>query len=159
MARRILQTGFALLGMYGVLALDPAQAGGKKSDGEVKVAVESTKPEGGKQVITVKLDINKGWHIYGNPVGFEDLAAAQTVVSVGGKTKPASVKVDYPKGMEINDKVLGGKYRVYEGSVAIKATVQRAEGDAGPLEVSIRFQACNDKGSCLQPATVRKTVP
>ena len=141
------------------LMLGSAHAGGKKSDAEVKVSIAAGKPDtAGKQVITIELDINKGWHIYSNPVGNDDLAAAQTEVKVSGKTKPASVKIDYPKGQIINDKVVG-KYGVYEDKIAIKATVQRAEGDTGPLEVSVKFQACNDKGSCLFPATVRKMVP
>lgn len=147
--------GFILaLGMV----IIPVHAGSKKSDAEVKVNIEPGKAEAGKQVITIHLEVNKGWHIYSNPVGNEDLAGAQTVVMVKGKTKPASVKIDYPTPHVINDKVLG-KYGTYEGKVAIKATVQRAEGDSGPLEVSVRFQACNDRGSCLFPATVKKEVP
>jgi DsbC/DsbD-like thiol-disulfide interchange protein len=136
----------------------PAQAGGKRSDAEVKVAVESAKPAAdGKLVITLALDINKGWHIYGNPVGNDDLVDAQTVVSVSGKTKPTSVKIDYPKGHVIKDKTLG-TYNVYEDKVTIKATVERAAGDSGPLDVTIRFQACNES-TCLFPATKKLTVP
>src|SRR5262245_55845055 len=149
----------AAVALTACLTLCPIHAGGKKSDAEVKVTVEAAKPEGaGKQIVTVHLDINRGWHVYSNPVGNEDLAAAQTEVKVSGKTKPASVKIDYPKGQIIDDKVLG-KYGVYEDKVSIKATVQRADGDTGPLDVSVKFQACNDKGSCLFPATVKKTVP
>ena len=136
----------------------PVHGGGKKSDAEVKVNIEAGKADAGKQVITIHLEVNKGWHIYSNPVGNEDLAGAQTVVMVKGKIKPASVKIDYPKAHVIDDKILG-KYGTYEGKIAIKATVQRAEGDTGPLEVSVRFQACNDRGSCLFPATVKKEVP
>lgn len=160
MTQRYLTTClFAGAALVACVLLGTAHAGGKKSDAEVKVNVEAAKPDNaGKLVITIQLDINKGWHIYSNPVGNDDLAGAQTEVKVGGKTKPASVKIDYPKGHVIDDKVLG-KYGVYEDKVAIKATVQRADGDTGPLEVSIKFQACNDKGSCLFPATVRKTVP
>ena len=159
MARRSMVT-WLLLGaaLASWLVLGPAHAGGKRSDAEVKVTVQAAKPDSaGKQVITIQLDINQGWHVYSNPVGNDDLAGAQTVISVGGKTKPASVKIDYPKGQVINDKILG-KYGVYEGKVAIKATVQRADGAKDPLEVSVKFQACNDKGSCLFPATVKKTV-
>jgi DsbC/DsbD-like thiol-disulfide interchange protein len=147
---------------FGMLALGigmvPVHGGGKKSDAEVKVNITAGKAEAGKQVITIHLDVNKGWHIYSNPVGNEDLAGAQTVVMVKGKAKPASVKIDYPAPQVVNDKVLG-KYGTYEGKVAIKATVQRADGDTGPLEVSVRFQACNDRGSCLFPATVKQEVP
>ncbi|MCS7047198.1 MAG: protein-disulfide reductase DsbD N-terminal domain-containing protein [Gemmataceae bacterium] len=134
-------------------------AAGGKSDTEVKVSVEGSKIDaGGKQEITVFLEINKGWHIYSNPVGSDELAGAQTEVKITAKTKLRDVKIDYPRGQVVEDKILG-KYAVYHGKVTIKATVQRAEGDTGPLEVSVRFQACNDRGSCLFPATVRKTVP
>ncbi|MCI0680764.1 MAG: protein-disulfide reductase DsbD N-terminal domain-containing protein [Gemmataceae bacterium] len=148
--------GLALVALGMVLI--PVHGAGKKSDAEVNVKIAAAKPDAGKQVITIHLDVNKGWHIYSNPVGNEDLAAAQTVVTVRGKTKPASVKIDYPKAHVIDDKVLG-KYGTYAGKVTIKATVQRAEGDTGPLEVSVRFQACNDRGSCLFPATVKEKVP
>ena len=160
MARLLLGTTLAMAALVTAgLSLAPVFAGGKKSDSEVKIAVEAAKPDAdGKQLITIKLEINPGWHIYSNPVGNEDLAAAQTVVKVDGKVKPASVKIDYPKAHVIDDKILG-KYGTYENKVAIKATVQRAPGDTGPLEVSIRFQACNDRGSCLFPATVKRSVP
>lgn len=137
----------------------PTRAIGQKSDSEVKVAVDAAKPDpSGKQTITIELDINPGWHIYANPVGNEDLANAQTVVKVAGKNKLESVKVAYPKGKLKEDK-LAGDYVIYEGKVQIKAVVQRAAGDAEPLEVSVRFQACNEKGTCLFPATVRKSLP
>src|SRR5207247_1870678 len=146
----------AVLAAGGMLI--PARAGGKRSDAEVKVALESAKPDAeGKLVITLKLDINKGWHIYGNPVGNNDLVDAQTVVSVSGKNKPTSVKIDYPKGHVIKDKVLGD-YNVYEDKVTIKAIVERAAGDSGPLDVNVRFQACNDS-TCLFPYTKKITVP
>ncbi len=125
---------------------------------KVKAAAEPPKPGAdGKQVITVTLAIDKGWHVYANPVGVEDLAAAQTTVTVGGKAKPEDVRIEYPKGTEVEDNVVG-KYRVYEDAVTIKAAVRRAPGDAGPLEVAVKFQACT-KQQCLLPATVKVTVP
>jgi len=159
MARHALRIGLFLgAALTAGWTLAPAQGGAKRSDAEVKVAVESAKPAAdGKLVITLALDINKGWHIYGNPVGNDDLVDAQTVVSVSGKTKPASVKIEYPKASVIKDKVLG-TYNVYEDKVTIKATVERAAGDNDPLDVTIRFQACNDT-TCLFPATKKLTVP
>jgi len=134
------------------------QAGGKKSDSEVKVSAKAAKPDAsGKQVITVTLVHNKGWHSYANPVGNEDLGASQTVITVAGAVKPVSVKVDYPAGKVVKDKVVGD-YKVYEDKTEIPVTVQRAQGDTGPLEVSIRFMACHEKGVCLLPATVKQKV-
>jgi thiol:disulfide interchange protein len=146
----------ALVAGFGALSV---QAGGKKSDSEVKVTVSGEKPDAsGKQLVTVTMVHNKGWHSYANPVGNEDFTSAQTVVNVTAKVKPASVKVAYPAGKVHKDKVVG-EYKVYENKVEIPVLVQRAEGDTSPLEVSVRFMACHDKGVCLLPATVKKTVP
>jgi uncharacterized protein YyaL (SSP411 family) len=138
-----------------------AQAGGaKRSDSVVKVQATAAPEKPGTdgiQTVMVMLAIDKGWHIYANPVGQEDLAAAQTTVTMEAKTKPEEVKIDYPKGKAISDKVLG-KYWVYEDKVSIKATIRRAAGDTSPLEVTIKFQSCSDQ-LCLLPATVKVTVP
>jgi DsbC/DsbD-like thiol-disulfide interchange protein len=164
MARRRrgwLQPGSILLAGAALLAgmtLAPDAVRGQKSDSEVKHAVKAQKPDAaGKQTITIQLDVNPGWHIYSNPVGNEDLLGAQTEVKVTGKSKPASVKIVYPKGKLKMDKLVGD-YVIYEGKVVIQAHVQRGSGDTGPLDVSIRFQACNDKGSCLFPSTVKHKV-
>jgi uncharacterized protein YyaL (SSP411 family) len=138
-----------------------AQAGGpKKSDAVVKVITKAVpeKPSGdGKQVVTVTLVIEKGWHLYANPPGQEDLVPVQTQVTIKSKTKPEDVKVDYPKGKDIQDPVLG-KYRIYENKTSIKATVRRAPGMDEPLEVSLKFQACNER-QCLLPVTKTVKVP
>ena len=147
-----------VFGLSLVLSWSTLEAGGKKSDSEVKVTAKAGKPDNsGKQVVTITLAINKGWHVYANPVGNPDLRSSQTIVTVSAKEKPEQVKVDYPVGKVVNDKLVGN-YRTYEGQVDIKTTVQRAKGDAGPLEVSVRFMACHDKGVCLLPATVKLTV-
>jgi DsbC/DsbD-like thiol-disulfide interchange protein len=101
--------------------------------------------------------VDKGWHIYANPPGQEDLVPVQTTVVIGAKTKPDDVKIDYPEGTVMPDSVLG-KYRVYENKVAIKATVRRAAGAAEPLEVTVKFQACSDK-QCLLPVSKTLRVP
>jgi uncharacterized protein YyaL (SSP411 family) len=141
-----------------VMYLEPNAQGAKKSDDKVKVSASADKPDAeGKQVVTVTLDVEKGWHVYANPPGNEDLVSVQTTVTVSAKTKPEDVKVEYPPGKEIKDSVLG-KYKVYEDKVKIKATVKRAKSDTSPLEVSVKFQACDDM-KCLLPATVKVGVP
>ena len=155
---RALGTRGAIVLLLGLSAALAAAQGAKKSDAVVKVSAAADKPDAdGKQVVTVTLDIESGWHTYANPVGLEDLAEVQTTVTIAGKGKPQLVKVEYPEGKPVKDKVVGD-YRVYEGKVQIKATVRRAKDDAGPLEVSVKVQACNDK-ACLLPATVKATVP
>ena len=131
-----------------------------KSDAIVKVAAKLS-PEApgaeGKQVLTLNLEIEDGWHIYANPPGNEDFVSVQTTVDLSSTKPLQAVKVQYPKGKLINDSVVG-KYMVYEGKQAIKATVTRAPGDSGPLELTLKFQPCNEK-QCLLPATKKLTVP
>jgi len=138
----------------------PALAQPKKSDAYVKVTAKADKPDAdGKQTITVTVLIDKGWHIYANPVGEELLKSVQTVVTVTGKEKLQNVKVEYPAGKLIKDEVIG-EWRTYEGKVEIKAHVQRAKGDAGPLEVRVKILAVpnNGVGRCLLPATAKALV-
>jgi uncharacterized protein len=138
----------------------PAQSGGglKKSDAVVKVNATAEKPgAGGRQIVTVTLKVDPGWHVYANPVGNETQESSQTTVAVSSAGKPSDAQIDYPKGKRIKDPLVGD-YSVYDGEVTIKATVVRTAGDAGPLEVKVKFQACSDK-TCLVPATVKLTVP
>jgi uncharacterized protein YyaL (SSP411 family) len=138
----------------------PDEASGpKKSDSVVKVTANVTpeKPGAdGKQVVTVTLIVDKGWHIYANPPGLEDLIPVQTTVSVRAKNKLDEVKIEYPEGTVMPDSVLG-KYRIYENKVSLKAMIRRAPGANEPLEVTVKFQACSDR--CLLPATKTFTLP
>jgi hypothetical protein len=160
----LVAAGMLLVLMFAVAA-DPlrwpvAQAALKKSDAVVKVSAKAdpTSPGAdGQQVVTISFEMDKGWHIYANPVGNKDFEANATLVEVRAKNPPL-VKVEYPKGIVLKDKVLGD-CNVYEDKVAIKAAVKRASGDTGPLEVSTTFSACDNKGSCLMSATVKLTVP
>ena len=129
----------------------------KKSDTVVKAEAKAD-PVGadGKQLVTITLTIDKGWHLYANPVGNADLADSQTAVSVSSKNKLQDVKVEYPEGKLVKDKVVGD-YKTYEGKVTIKAIVSRAKGDTEPLDVAVKVQACSES-QCLLPATVNLTA-
>jgi DsbC/DsbD-like thiol-disulfide interchange protein len=149
--------GFLILTIAALQSQTSAQ-GVKKSDSVVKVTATADKPDAdGKQIVTVVLNHDAGWHTYANPVGQDDLANAQTTITVNAKTKPEDVKVEYPPGKLIKDKIVGD-YKVYEEKTSIKAIVKRAKGDTSPLEVSVKFQACTDK-QCLLGSTVKLTVP
>jgi DsbC/DsbD-like thiol-disulfide interchange protein len=135
-----------------------AQAKRVTSADKVKARAEASRPDAtGKQTVTITLNIDKGWHLYANPVGNQSFAENQTVVEISGKAKPRSVRVEYPPGKVYEDKVLKESFRIYEGQVTIRAHVQRAAGDAGPLQVTIRVNACTEK-SCLAPGTITLSV-
>jgi hypothetical protein len=145
----------ACLALFATVA--PVLARPTKSDSKVKVTLEASKPDdSGTQVVTLNLDVEKAWHIYANSVGNGDLAEAATVVTFP-KDKAETVKIEYPEGKLEKDATVGD-YRIYEGQVTIKAHVRRAKGDSGPLEASIKVQACSSKG-CLLPATIKVQVP
>lgn len=150
-------TLFGSLCFVGILCLTGVVVGGgTKSDSEVKVTAAASKIDPSrKQVVTITMVHNLDWHTYANPVGNDDFRANQTLVTINAKAKPQSIKIDYPAGKVHKDKDIGD-YSIYEDKVEIKATVVRAEGDASPLEVSVRILACNNaKGVCLLPATVK----
>ena len=129
-----------------------------KSGSVVKVTATADKPGAdGTQVINVTLEPQKSWHVYANPVGNVDLVDAQTTVTVTGKSKPEVVKIEYPAGTEIKDKVVGN-YKVYEEKTTIKVTIKRAKGDTEKVEIGVRLQACNDK-NCLAGDVVKVSVP
>ena len=140
------------LALLAALALAAPAAAQKRSDEVVKATAKADKPDAdGKQMVTITLDIDKEYHIYANPIGNEDLASNQTVVTVPGKAKLE--KVEYPVGKVKPDKVVGD-YKVYKDKVTIKATVRRAAGDSDPVEFAIKLMACTDT-KCLQPGTVK----
>jgi thiol:disulfide interchange protein len=150
-------TGLAVLSVSLLLALgqsSPAQI--RKSVDAVKVKATAGKPDAdGKQVVTLELQIAPKFYIYANPVGNEIVESAQTTVTLTGKGKLE--KVEYPPGKVKKEKTTGD-LKIYKDKVTIKATVQRAKGDKGALELGIKVQAC-DESRCLLPGTIKVSVP
>jgi DsbC/DsbD-like thiol-disulfide interchange protein len=149
------RNGF-LLALASLLALGLPDALAQKSDSKVKIVAAADKPDAdGKQTVTLTFEIEKGWHLYANPVGNDDYKDIQTTVKV--LTKVEEAKVEYPAGKLVMDKV-AGDYKTYEDRVQVKVQVKRTKGDTGPIELAVSLQACNEK-TCLQPATVKVTTP
>jgi thiol:disulfide interchange protein len=152
------RTGIKLLAVA-ILAWLPAQAHAQvtKSDSVVKVEVDPGKIENDKQTVMLTLSIDKGYHIYANHIGQENIALP-TEVTINGKTQ--GVKISYPPGKLEQNEFVGDHY-IYERKAVIAADVQRAKGDTGPLKAVIRVQACSEgkDGKCLLPATVEVNIP
>jgi DsbC/DsbD-like thiol-disulfide interchange protein len=133
---------------------------GTTSAAVVKILSEASPPDAaGNQVVSLVLLINDGWHLYANPVSNADLAAAgvETTVTAGPANAPLPITVQYPPGKLVKDETLG-EYRSYEETVTIRGVVKRAAGDAGPVELHLKIQACNDQEmKCLPPATITVT--
>jgi DsbC/DsbD-like thiol-disulfide interchange protein len=132
----------------------PARAGGKKDESQAKFSATTTKPDkDGVQKVTIKMEINSGYYAYANPVLNEDLEPTQTVVKIAGVKK---ADVVYPAGKKKLDQNVS--YMIYEGTVEITATVTRAVGETGPLDVTVKYSVCSLKGFCLPPEQVKLQV-
>jgi DsbC/DsbD-like thiol-disulfide interchange protein len=155
--KRFVWRAFALLLSPCLVTLSTTttvQAQGKKSDAVVKVKAEAGKPSAdGTTPVHIHLTIDKGWHIYANPTGSEDLADAATTVTADGTAKVEGV--EYPAGKVVHDKTLGD-YKVYEDKATITAKVRRPPG-GGAIDLSLKVQACNEQ-KCLVPATIKLSV-
>ena len=157
--RRPLQIALAALSAGLVLSAGSAPAAPPTSESVVKAtAVAGQTGPDGKQVVTLTLAVDKGWHLYANPVGW-DGAGNPTVVTVKAKGELADVKVDYPRGKEATTDDNGKKvhYYIYEDKATIPITVTRAKGDDSPLELTVAIQACNEN-SCLVPKKLKVTA-
>jgi DsbC/DsbD-like thiol-disulfide interchange protein len=135
------------------LMVEVGSAGGKLDPVKVEAAAgKSDSPD--KQVVVVKVMIEKGWHIYANPPESEEVEPAQTTVTIKAAGKPVKAKVTYPAGKLYKETGMA-PCKVYEDGVTIQAELPKTEG---ALEVSVRFQACDNK-RCLLPKTVKINLP
>jgi len=155
----------AVMAAAAIVVCSPAlatQNAPKKSDAAVKVAVAAEPADpAGLQTVYVALTIDQGWHIYANPVGNENFSSVQTTVTPQPPLTSQSIQVTYPPGRKMEDPVVG-TYTIYEGRVVLKALVQRNPGDATPVQLQVKFQACchvPQQEKCLPPAVVTVTVP
>jgi DsbC/DsbD-like thiol-disulfide interchange protein len=124
----------------------------------VQVSTKLTKPDSeGRQLLTVKIAIEKGWHIYANPAGAA--GPVPTTVQVEAASALRDVQIQYPPGKLKTQ--AGENFHIYEDTVEITVRLQRAvingQPDSSPLTVTVRYQACNDQ-ICLPPRTVKLTA-
>lgn len=143
-----------------MLASQSDAAAGEKSDSKVKAKASATKlTADGKQTVTITLEIEKGWHIYANPVGDDDFEPNRTRVNITAKEKVVS-NVKYPPGKQKIEKIGKDevKIKIYVDKITIQSEITRAPGDTSPLQISIDVNSCNE-GTCLAPGTVKLTLP
>jgi hypothetical protein len=144
-----------VLAVAGLVLTQLGAQGSKLNPVKVQIG-KGAKTADGKEVINITFEVEKNWHIYANPVGDETIANAATVVLVEPKDK-VKIEVQYPKGKDKKDDILGISYRVYVDKVTIPVHVQRVGGDSTPLDVTVKYQAC-DKNHCLPEAVVKQKV-
>ncbi|QBR84483.1 DUF255 domain-containing protein [Legionella israelensis] len=110
--------------------------------------------------LTIILNIEKGWHINTNKPSQTFLHP--TTINIQTPDGKIKENIHYPEGHKI-DSCLGNNLEVYSQTVEIKAELNLIELVEGinktSLNISIIFQACNDKGQCLLPGTVSMNLP
>jgi thiol:disulfide interchange protein DsbD len=109
--------------------------------------------------LTARLEMAPGWHVNSARPTLDYLIPTRLVF-----VDPVPVWVDdiaYPPGHLVKLKFADERLSVYEGSVAIRATIRPIpEGPPGVRETRLRvtYQACDDT-TCLPPETVEFSVP
>jgi Disulphide bond corrector protein DsbC len=138
-----------------LLGATHADAGGK-SDSKVKASAVATKPDAdGKQMVTITLEIEKGFYVYANPANNELLEGAELRLKFTAKEK-VKADVKYPAGKTIGTK--REMFDVNEGTVKIEASLKRNNGDTSPLTLRIDYVPANGVG-CFLPETIKLTLP
>jgi hypothetical protein len=154
-----------ILGLAALLLAAPDRAPAQDKDEpqplKAATATAGKIDKDGHQTVTVTVEMNQDWYIYANPVDNPDLANIKTSVKISGNQKLEEVKITSPAGEKKTEGLAGEtiSYLIYEGKVEITATVKRASGDAGPLDVSLKYNACNKKNPiCLPTAQIKVVV-
>jgi DsbC/DsbD-like thiol-disulfide interchange protein len=135
------------------------QKGAKKDEIVVGRAYLSTDklPAGGTCQLIVLLDVKDSWHIQANPASQDFLIPTKVTFKSKLGTKLSDPK--YPAGHPTKLEGEDSEIMVYEGEVAIRGTLtvpENAGGQLDDMEISINYQACNDKG-CRSPTTIKLT--
>lgn len=130
----------------------------KPPDFPVRLTVEPVKRDGSAdQRIVVTLTIEKGYHLFANPTGNEDLPP-QTVLTVSGKGKPEVVKITYPKGEVVKNAIVGD-YRIYTGTVSLEVITKRARDDQSPLVIAVRVLPMDHRGCHWLARSLTAEIP
>ena len=97
-----------------------------------------------RTALVVRVKMDEGWHVNANPASFPFLVATTVEVPEGN----SAVSVQYPEGRDFRPGFAPTAIRVYEGTIEIPVTLERA---LVPTErLALRFQAC-DATRCLPP--------
>ena len=101
--------------------------------------------------VVVRVALDPGWHVNANPASLPSLIPTSVAVESGGTVGT----IRYPEGVRFEPEFVPEALSVYEGAVEIP--VELASRDEGPLELAVRYQACDLK-ICLAPKTRRLSL-
>jgi uncharacterized protein YyaL (SSP411 family) len=100
---------------------------------------------------TLELEVAKGWHLYANPTGAENLKP--TRVEVVHNDLVALSAVAYPTGEAKRLSESTMPINIYQGTFRVPISLLVSKEALGPLQIVLRlhFQPCDDQ-VCLAPA-------
>jgi uncharacterized protein YyaL (SSP411 family) len=114
-------------------------------------------PAGGKCSVAIVIDIAEDWHINANPARPDFVIPTELTLTAPQKTKLAEVK--YPPGKDFRVAGFDELLSVYEKQTVLRGTLEVpavAAGKTEEVQLTIRYQACNDK-NCLRPMKLTLT--
>jgi len=126
----------------------------------IKTNLSGSLKPGDKFTAQVTAQIQGGWHVYsitqgaGGPIPTRITVPDGQAFKLAGNVSGQRPHVAFDPNFEINTET-------YEGSTTFKVPIAvTADAPAGEqtLNVSVRYQACNDK-NCLPPRTVKLSAP
>jgi hypothetical protein len=148
-------SGQAIAALYHLRIADPQRFNAaipKAETGPVQVRVESSAvplDANGLGEMAVVIEMKSPWHVA--LPGTEDVMP----VRIASATPGIEVTPQWPKGKTFSDQL--GSMQVLEGTSRVLVSVQRSDAAASSLELSVSWQACDDK-VCLRPETRTFTV-
>jgi thiol:disulfide interchange protein DsbD len=107
----------------------------------------------------VALDVDEGLHVNANPPTYDYLIPIE--ISIEGPEGVEIARAFYPEAEHVTFPYAEDPLAVYERTVVIGVELEiDAEAPLGRtnLEISVRYQACNDR-ACFAPATATRTLP
>ena len=143
-------SGQAIAALHHLRTADPGRfnaAVPKAAKGPVEVGVDSKQVRldtNGRGEITVVMQLKSPWHVA--LPGTKDVMP----VRIASATPGIEVTPRWPQGKTYQDQM--GSMQVLEGTARIPVTVMRSNAAEPTLELSVSWQACDDK-ICLRPET------
>ena len=102
--------------------------------------------------------VTPGWHLYALAEEEDGPVSLEPNVRPAGPVVLVSVGADRPERGTVSGGIAAAHF--YEGRPRFRLRLRgaRASKAAGPAEIAVRFQACNDR-MCLPPRTVTLPLP
>jgi len=122
-----------------------------------KVDLTATRDARNPRRLRFELSVEKGWHVNANPASLDFLVPTEVGIYAGDREVAA--RTTYPSAHQVPAEALGeGPIDVYSGAVEITSLLPSSVDPDTALDATVRIQACNEKGRCLAPDSLKTTI-